>query len=80
MVSPTLTSPLSPSCKKLSMEAAQGGTGGYTRAHTPFGNPHDGVASGAHPDKPEVEWVQGEVARGFGPGGYGGEGGIGRDN
>ena len=47
--------PLSPPCKKLSMEATQGTTGEYTRALASFRNPNDGVASGTCPDKPEVE-------------------------
>ena len=56
MSSPTLITPLSPPCKKLSMKATQGATGGPNRALASFRTPHDGVASGACPDKPETEF------------------------
>ena len=43
------------------MKATQGVTGGPNRAHASFRNPHDGVASGAYPDKPKIEF-QGECS------------------
>ena len=37
------------------MKATQGATGGDDRAHASFGNPRDGIASGACPDELRME-------------------------